>query len=234
MKHILLLLLIFTSTTTFAKTLWSDFSLSYLQGNNYEVGDSKRKVLTFEHTTATSWGDSFLFIDHIRSNNDDVETYGEWAPRIKISDFDHQIVKGIYAAGTIEMNTFASADNFGASFTNYLLGVGTDLNIPGFDFFKMNVYYRANEYGDNNYQTTLVWGLPLGPLYYDGFADITSSTDDSSAGMNITSQLKYDVAPHIGLSSKLYLGVEYTYWINKFGIDDLDENNVNLLVKYHF
>jgi nucleoside-specific outer membrane channel protein Tsx len=98
----------------------------------------------------------------------------------------------------------------------------------------VNFYHRNNDQGDNNYQTTLVWGLPLGPLYYDGFIDYATSNDNKSTSMNFTSQLKYDLAPFLGISSKLYLGLEYVYWQNKFGIDGVDEKNANLLVKYHF
>ena len=187
------------------------------------MGDPKRKILTFEHAAATSWGDSFLFIDHIRSNNDDVQTYGEWSPRLKLKSFDDSVITGIYATGMIEMSTFSSADNIGSSFTNYLAAVGGDIKVPYFDFFKVNFYYRNNEHKPNNYQTTIVWGLPLGPLYYDGFADITSSNDDVEASMNLTSQLKYNIAPHIGLKSKFFVGVEYVYWLNKFSIKDVDE-----------
>lgn len=213
-----------------SEVLWSSFSLSYLQGNNYEVGDNKRKILTFEHAAGTSWGDSFFFVDHIRSNNDDIETYGEWSPRFKLFDVENSIVPAFYLAGTLEMKTANNSDGF----TNYLMGVGTDIKIPHFDFFKVNLYYRNNELGDNNYQSTISWGVPIGPLYYDGFADISTSTDNKSASTNFTSQLKYDVAPHIGLSSKLFVGIEYVYWINKFGIKGIDEKNANLLVKYHF
>ncbi|MFT5852739.1 MAG: hypothetical protein ACI87J_002718, partial [Colwellia sp.] len=51
---------------------------------------------------------------------------------------------------------------------------------------------------------------------------------------NFTSQLKYNLASILDLDTKLYVGVEYAYWVNKFGIDGVDENNINLLVKYHF
>jgi hypothetical protein len=64
--------------------------------------------------------------------------------------------------------------------------------------------------------------------------DYATSTDQSEAQMNLTSQLKYDVAPHLGLDTKFYVGVEYVYWLDKFGIKGVDENNLNLLVKYHF
>lgn len=230
-KIISALILSFTvALPSHAEVLWSTFSLSYLQGNNYEVGDNKRKIVTFEHAAGTSWGDSFLFFDHIRSNNDDIETYGEWSPRLKLTDLENDLLPAVYLAATVEMKTANNSDGF----TNYLMGFGTDIKVPYFDFFKANFYYRNNELGDDNYQTTLSWGVPVGMFYYDGFADISTSNDNKSASTNFTSQLKYDLAPHFNLSSKLYVGIEYVYWINKFGIKGVDEKNANLLVKYHF
>lgn len=234
MKYLSLLLCLLFGGSAHAKTNWSDFSLSLLKGTNYEVGDSDRSVFTFEHVAGTSWGDSFLFVDRLESSNNDTETYAEWQPRLKITDLKNDYVTAIYLAGMVEMDSFSGSNNFGVGFTNYLAGFGSDLKIPGFDYFQVNAYHRNNEFGDNNYQTTLVWGLPLGPLYFDGFIDYASSNDELATSFNMTSQLKYDLAPHFGLTSKLYLGVEYVHWNNKFGIDGLDERNVNLLVKYHF
>lgn len=217
-----------------AKTVWSDFSVSLLKGSDYEVGDNDRKVMTFEYTSGNSWGGQFLFIDRLESSNGDNETYGEWSPKIKISEFDAGFIKNAYLAGTVEMGAFSGASGFTNSFTNYLVGFGTDLNIPNFSYASLSLYHRNNDQGDNGYQATVVWGLPIGPLFYDGFMDLATSTDTNETSMNLTSQLKYDIAPHVGLDSKLYLGIEYVYWQNKFGIDGVDEKNVNLLVKYHF
>lgn len=240
MKKIAALVLVLMTFTTQAKTFWSDFSVTYLNGGNYELGDPDRQVLTFEHVTGTSWGDSFLFFDRLISDNGDLETYGEWSPRIKITDFEKDsFVKSLSVASTIEMGTSFTADSFGGyGFTNYLLGVGTDLNVPGFNYFQVNVYGRNNENEDNNAQVTLVWAVPLGPLLFDGYLDYATSTKnafgDVEAVLGTQMQLKYDVAPHIGLDSKLYVGVEYVIWRDKFGVKGADEDNVNLLVKYHF
>ena len=213
------------ATTVSAKTVWSDFSVTYLNGSNYEVGDSDRQVMTLEHAAGTSWGDSFMFFDHLVSDNDDTETYGEFSPRIRLTKLDNSFLTALYLAPSAEL---------GDGFTNYLFGIGTDLSIPGFNYFKVNAYHRNNEFTDSNYQLTVTWGVPIGPLYYDGFMDWTNSVDNNEASMNLTSQLKYDVAKYVGLDSKLFLGVEYVFWNNKFGIDGVDERNVNLLVKYHF
>jgi len=219
---VILLLLSFDS---FSKTHWSDFSATLLQGSNYEVGDDTRTVFTFEHAAGYSWGDSFLFVDRLHSDNGDKETYAEISPRFTISSYQNDFIKNIYIATTAEV---------GDGFTNYLVGFGTDLKIPHFQFFKVNLYRRNNEFGDNSTQATIAWAVPIGPLVYDGFLDHVPSKNGKSTSTNFTSQLKYNIGSALNLETNLFVGVEYTYWKNKFGIDGIDENNVNLLVKYHF
>ncbi|GAA6170434.1 outer membrane protein OmpK [Colwellia sp. KU-HH00111] len=230
MRLILILILSMMITAPVkAKTLWSDFSVSYLTGNDYEVGDSDREVATFEYASGTTWGDNFLFFDRLESANGDVSTYGEFSPRFKIADLENSVVESLFIASTVEVGPK----------TNYLLGVGTNLNLPIFKYFKVNLYYKNNGEGDANYQTTIAWALPLGPLFYDGFIDYATGVDNTASGdtkaqMNMTSQLKYDLAPLFDMTTKLYVGIEYVFWVNKFGIDGVDEKNANLLVKYHF
>ncbi len=230
----LLLIVLVTSNSVKSETIWSDYSVSYLKGNNYELGDSKRSVLTFEYVTATSWGDSFMFFDRLESDNGDLETYGEWSPRIKLTSFDESFIKNLSLAATIEMGAFAGESGSGSGKTNYLSGVGIDLDLPGVNYFQVNFYHRNNDSIDNNYQTTLVWGVPVMKFYYDGFLDYTTSSDDKASSFNLTSQFKYNIAPHFSLKNKLYIGIEYVYWLNKFGTDDVDEKNANILIKYHF
>ncbi len=231
------LAILFNSVNAFSKTHWSEFRVTLLKGNDYRVGDNKRDVWTFEHAAATSWGDSFLFIDRLNSSDGSSSTYGEFSPRFKLATFDG-FVKAIYFAPSVEM----------ANGNNYLYGIGSNLDVPYFKFFQVNMYLRNNAVGDNSFQTTFAWGLPLGPLFYDGFIDIATGvkqTDQngfetkSSTQMNFTSQLKYDIAPHLDYDNKLFVGIEYVFWNNKFGIKDspefrTDERNVNLLLKVHF
>lgn len=219
---------------TYAKVLFSDFSATYLSGDDYQVGDNKRQVLTLEYFAKTSWGDSFTFVDRLRSDNGDDELYGEFTPRFKLMEFEQNALSSLFIATSIEFGNFSSSNGVGKSLTNYLYGVGSQFKVPYFDFLNVNLFYRNNEHGENNYQTTISWGLPLGPFYYDGFMDYATSTDVKSPSMNLTSQLKYNVGKHLNIDNKVYLGVEYVYWQNKFGIDGVDEKNLNLLIKFHF
>ena len=206
-----------------AKTVWSDYSLSFLKGGNYEVGDPSREVITFEYANGSTWGDTFMFFDRLMSDNGSVETYGEYSSRVKITKLNG-FVKNVYAAGSVEMGPG----------NNYLFGIGTDLKIPYFKFVQLNVFHRSNAFSDDNLQATLVWNIPIGPLSYSGFMDYATAVDDGAASMNLTSQLGYNLGPALKLDNRLLVGVEYVFWNNKFGIDGIDERNANLLIKYHF
>ncbi|MDC2890385.1 hypothetical protein [Psychrosphaera algicola] len=88
MKTILLSLMTFIlfSAPSMAKTKWSDFSLSYLKGSDYELGDNKREVISFEYANGSTWGDTFMFFDRLISDNGDVETYGEYNSRFHVKN----------------------------------------------------------------------------------------------------------------------------------------------------
>lgn len=222
-----------------AELLWQDVSLTYLNGSNYRVDGPDKQVLTFEHVAGTSWGDSFFFFDHLRADNGGRSNYAEWSPRLSLgklssTELKYGIVKDLLFTSTVEMSSLQ---------TNFLYGVATDLTVPGFNYVKLNFYRRNNDGVADNWQLTTTWAFPfsLGKLQflYDGFLDWSSATADQSASMNMTSQLKWALHPLLNMKSKLYVGVEYVYWRNKYGIADspafrTHESNVNLLVKAHF
>ena len=217
-----------------AKTLWFDYSITYLNGSDYEVGDNKRDVATFEYASGTNWGDTFLFFERMASKNDDVTFYGEFSPRVKFSDYSAGAFSNIYFSSTLEANIFSPNSGKSSDFVNVLLGLGTDIKLPGFKFIKLSAYRRNNELSEGNYQMTLSWAIPFNNVTYDGFIDWFSTTDTQRASMNFTSQLKYNLSSHLNLTTPLYIGLEYVFWQNKFGIKGVNERNANLLVKYHF
>jgi nucleoside-specific outer membrane channel protein Tsx len=224
-----------------AETFFYDNSLSVLYGQSYEVGESDQAVVTFEHFSANSWGDIFVFGDRLMStgdeNTDSTSTYIEVSPRFKVSDFDAGFVKNVYIATTWEMSEDAD---------NLLVGLGTDFNVPGFQNLSLNVYQRLNDNYEDNYQTTLVWGVPFeiaGQNFkFDGFWDWATATDEAfnGASSNFTYQLKWDAAQLIGTDKKVYVGIEHSNWTNKYQIEDgsfgldTNENCISALVKVHF
>jgi len=229
--------------TANAETFFYDNSVSVLYGESYEVNDSDQAVVTFEHFSANSWGDIFVFADRLTStsdaNADDTATYIEVSPRFKVSGFDAGIVKNLYVATTWEMSE---------NDDNLLVGLGTDFNVPGFQNLSLNAYQRLNDDGNNNYQTTVVWGVPFNiagqDFKFDGFWDWATATSASegnkAATSNFTYQLKWDAASVLGLEGKkAYVGIEHAIWDNKYQLEhssgfDTKENVVSALVKVHF
>ncbi|GAC21652.1 DUF5020 family protein [Paraglaciecola arctica] len=232
-------LLAVTSSWSSAEVLWQDYSVSYLSGGDYKVDHNDQQILTFEHVAGTSWGDSFMFLDHLRGDDGSRSNYAEFSPRISLCKMEmvcisNGLIKDVLFASTIEMSGGA---------THFLYGVGLDLSIPQFQFVQLNFYRRQNDAVDNNWQMTAAWALPFEmgnqSLVYDGFIDWFNSTDDQSSSMNFTSQLKWNAAKTIGIKSPLYFGIEYVYWQNKYGIGDTtqfatNESNVNFIAKWHF
>jgi nucleoside-specific outer membrane channel protein Tsx len=135
---------------------------------------------------------------------------------------------------------------------SYLIGPGFDLAIPGFDYFQLNFYNRHSEGdrpGDNIWQVTPVWSytIPVGDsdVLIDGFMDWVVDNDVNSKGeyhanLHFNPQVKYDLGKALNLGAKqLYVGVEYDYWKNKYGIEDsqgfkTDQSVTSFLVKVHF
>ncbi len=230
----LLLVSGFTSTGAQAEMVWSTFSLSYLRGDHYQVGDDSRRVLTVEHASKHTWGDNFFFLDNLSSDDGTVKNYFELAPRLSLT----YVTNKQMSVGIIKDLLIASTWESGDGFNNYLYGLGMALAVPGFRYFNINLYQVDNDLWDDDEQITLTWGLPFtlagANFLFDGFLDYSTASDSNAREMNFTSQVKWDLGPLIGATAPFYVGMEYAYWNNKFGIDGVNERNPCLLVKWHF
>ncbi|MNT90139.1 hypothetical protein D3C72_2309820 [compost metagenome] len=60
------------------------------------------------------------------------------------------------------------------------------------------------------------------------------------ANLHLNPQIKYDLGKALnGREKQLYVGAEYSYWKDKYGIEhssnlDTNQNTASLLVKVHF
>jgi len=227
---------------------WQDNSLSYLYGDNYELDPETQHTLTFEHASGWAFGDLYMFADGTyfdgsRDSKDNrASIYGEIAPRLsagKILDKDLSVlfIKDWLLAGCYEFGE--NSDE------NVLVGVGVDLDIPGFDFVQLNLYRRYNDHAKapESYQFTPVWKMtiPVGDtsIVFDGFIDWVFA--DETRNFHFNPQLKLDIGTLVGMDAgKLYAGIEYDYWENKYGVRDgqfgldTDQNTFSGLLKYHF
>ena len=227
---------------------WQDNSLSLLYGNHFKLDPESQTTMTYEHVSGWSAGDLFFFVDGIYFNGDkdfkdhNATYYGELAPRLsagKILDKDLSVwfIQDFLLSGCFE---------FGENSTeNILAGGAVDLKIPGFDFFQLNLYRRFDDWSSdvNAYQLTPVWkvSVPVGKSTFvcDGFIDYVFG--DGTDHVHICPQLKFDIGVLFGMEEqKLFAGVEYDYWKNKYGVRDgdfglkSDQNTFSGLIKYHF
>ncbi|WPP01374.1 outer membrane protein OmpK [Pseudomonas sp. HR96] len=231
---------------------WQSYSLTYLNGQNFKVNPPNQQTVTFEYADSWKYGDNFLFVDNIFYNgkpDSDVGAntlYGEYSPRLSLAkisghDFNFGPIKDVLLAGTYE---FGEGD-----VESWLIGPGLDLKIPGFDYFQLNFYNRhsrGDRPGDNIWQITPVWSytIPVGnsDILIDGYIDWVTQSDSNSRGtyhknVHVNPQVKYDLGKALHMTpQKLYVGFEYDYWKDKYGIEstsdfDTNQNTASLLVK---
>lgn len=230
--------------------LWQTNSLTYLYGDDFDINPARQQTLTIEHASEWSVGDLFFFTDFTdyiserdESNGGD-SYYGEFSPRLSFSKITGKHV----GAGFITDTLIAGTYEFGEGNVNtLLLGPGFDLDIPHFDYFQLNFYRRMprGRKDGNTTQITPTWAvtIPVGnsDILIDGFIDWVIDNDDSyHANFHFNPQVKYDLGKALGYKGqRLYVGIEYSYWKNKYGVKDTpafdtDESVTSLLIKAHF
>ncbi|MEE2733090.1 MAG: outer membrane protein OmpK [Pseudomonadota bacterium] len=227
---------------------WSATNIQYLYGDSYEAIffntgtgqlDSNAvsgSVITVEHVNGWKYGDNFFFVDLVNPDRrgGEIETsfYSEYSPRLSFgkmtgSDLSFGFIKDVLLSATMEV---------GDGFHNYLYGLGLDLNVPGMPVFQINFYARNEANTDTGNQITLVWFKPfaIGSLdfAFEGFLDYAFGLDPSEDNLITAPRLLVDVGKTWGAPGVLQAGVEYQIWRNKYGIDGIDEDVAQAMVKW--
>lgn len=233
-----------TMTSANAKMLFGGTSITGLYGDNFKLtpnkDDNALAVMTLEHSSTHTWGGVFFFVDRIHGDEgangkDFRETYGEIAPKIKLATFDNSFIKQVNLAGQYEFGS----NSGGFSQDNYLIGVGADLNvpIPGMKYASASLYQVFNNNSGSNdandQQITLTYGWEKNDIVVDGYVDYSFNNDDLKDQLHINPQIKYNLQKTLGLDNRLEIGMEYSYWKNKFGTDQT-QSAPSALIKYHF
>lgn len=235
---------------------WQSNSLSYLNGRNYTINPGNQQTLTAEHASGWKYGDTFVFLD-VTAFNGSVDPgaggttyYGEFSPRLSLGKISGRAI----SAGPVKDVLLATTYEFGEGDVEaWLIGPGVDLDVPGFDYVQLNLYRRYPQHGppgNRQWQITPTWAwtVPLGrsDLLVDGFIDwVVDNGSSRHAHLHFNPQVKYDLGKAMGWGAKtVYVGFEYDYWKNKYGIDDddaiarrlfggTDQNTASLLLKVH-
>ena len=214
-------------------------SISYLYGENFVVEPDTQQTLTFEYATAWEYIDLFMFAEKkfYSGSGNGTGRYGEFSPRVKLYDFEQgSLLKKLTLATTFERGKNGVKSN--------LVGFGLDFNSTYFNYLTSNVYHRdAPDTAGHGWQLTSTWSLSTEvaelPILIDGYLDWVFISDESEANFHFNPQIKIDMKKWLGGNHQWYVGFEYDYWHEKYGIDnsenfDTNQNTASLLLKYHF
>lgn len=216
---------------------WNAFNAQLLYGTGFELEREKAETLTLEWINGWAYGDNFAFVD-IRPLRGNSSFYGEWLPRLSFS----KISGKAFSAGPVEDVLLSGALEKGEGFANYLIGGAVDLDVPGFNFIQTNGYLRENpDLPGTTWQVTVVWNATFetGPAHwtFHGFFDWAGSEGESGTSAYekqnflIQPQLLLDVGRLVKRQDQLYVGIEWWYWHNKFGIPGVEESVVQAMIR---
>ncbi len=240
--RVLVLSLLASASATSKAADWSTTNVQLLYGDGYELGDNSMAIMTVEHANGWKYGDNFFFLDVSNPASEGTSHFAEFSPRLSLGklsgkDMSFGIVKDVLAAGTLEMGDAVRA---------YLFGIGLALDLPGFAFADINLYYRESErdwlleQSDAGAQITIDWLLPIQlggqKLAFEGFADYAWGEKGGSAPKadNLVAgpRLLIDIGNWFGAPGTLQAGVEYQIWRSKFGVKGVDEDIPQAMIKW--
>lgn len=230
---------------------WSNTELQYLHGSNYQEPanpqDVSQSIITFTHAHGWAYGRNFLFMDVLFTDGGQTpqtNLYGEAYSTFSLSKItgtglSFGIIKdlGITAGVNLGENMDAAHSGFRA----WLYGVTLDFDLPGFDYFNVDfLRQRVTETVDvgTSWQITPVWKFPFqiaGTKWsFEGFADFIGQNHYVARQALAQPQLRLDVGDLFGHGEHLYLGIEYQYWHNKYGIKGLHDTVPQALLLWRF
>ncbi|NOQ81080.1 MAG: hypothetical protein GQ548_00970 [Methylophaga sp.] len=220
---------------------WTSNNIQVLHGNHFKLGDKSRTLLTFEHADGWRYGENFFFVELIDREDTSTEVYGEFYPRLSWSKITGQtpslpLFKDFSLVAGINAGNLPKADPYKA----YLFGAGISFNIPHMDFLTVDIQaFKAENVHTTGVQITPVWSMPfdIGSLHFlfKGYAEWQSDKATGGSSSLLTQpQLLLDVGQLFGQNNKIYAGIEYHYWHNKFGIKGLTEKVPQAMMMINF
>jgi nucleoside-specific outer membrane channel protein Tsx len=216
---------------------WHSTNIQLLRGMSYELGDDERTLLSFEHANGFKYGDFYVFWDQTWPDTGKADYYIEPTLRLSLSkmtgkDFSYGVIKDVLLSGQLEKPQDRDLRT--------LTGMAVDFNVPGFKFFKTNLFLRDNpELSGTTYQATIAWNRPFNVGRYkflaEGFADLAGSEGSAEAYQLYAPRFLMDIGHATNIAdNKLWLGTEWQYWHNKFGVDGVTESVPQIQLKYVF
>jgi nucleoside-specific outer membrane channel protein Tsx len=231
---------------------WSSTEIQYLHGDGYQMpknsSDISRSIITLSHADGWALGRNFFFMDTLISDKGEpsqVNIYGELYSYLSFSkmtgtNLSYGFFKDLNVTGGVNIGENLDANYSGTRVILY--GATVDFNLPGFklltvDFLRHDILDPVSI--GSSWQITPVWNFPftLAGTHWslEGFIDFIGKKGPTYVD-NILAQpqIRLDVGDFWGFSKKIYVGIEYQYWHNKYGVKGLDESLPQALLLWKF
>lgn len=220
---------------------WADSELQLLRGTAFAEpgagGDVGKSIATLSHASGHDWGRLFGFLDYSRfdaAGGGEEDFYGELYASFGRAE---PLAAGPLRDVKLTLGANYGENTGGANPRVLLPGLTFDLALPGFAYFNVDVLAyvdrgrfngAATACNGESWQITPAWKYPfrVGALAMslEGFADWIGAHGACAGQFLSQPQLRLDLGALAGAPERLYLGVEYQYWRNKYGIKGLDEH----------
>lgn len=214
---------------------WSSTEIQLLHGSSFELGDPSRDIITFNHVSGWRLGSNFFFFDVTQPFANGTEVYGEWYPRLSLG----RLLDREPGQGMVKDLSLTLAINAGDDFRAYLAGTTVHFDVPGFAFFDLDIMaYDDRAVDGTTFIVTPAWErhFTLGQVsgQFRGFIDWIGAEGDRSEQLLAQPQLLVNVASLWGQKGRLWVGIEYQFWHNKYGLEDVDESFAQMMVMWQF
>lgn len=220
---------------------WTSNNIQFLSGSGFELGSSHHNTITLEHADGWKFGENFLFMDFTQRDDIGLEVYGEWYPRLSLKKLlNKDLSLGVFKDLSIVSGINAGSEPSSDPFIAYLLGAGISFDIPYAEFVQLDIMaFKSDDVNSTGMQITPVWSIPfsIGGLNFKfrGFLDWVSASATGGEDYILTQpQLLLDAGDLLGHKNKVYAGIEYWYWHNKFGIKGVTEQSIQATLLYSF
>ncbi len=231
---------------------WSSTEIQYLHGQGYRMpGNSQdigQSIITVSHADGWALGRNFYFMDTLITDNgqpSQTSVYGEAYSYFSVNklirqDLSWGVFKDLNAS--IGVNAGENLDSPKSGTRIILYGFTIDFKVPGFKLLSLDILQHnvldPIEQGPS-WQFTPVWKLPFtiagSHWSFEGFCDFIGSKNYGYVS-NILAQpqIRLDVGDLFGETGRVFLGIEYQYWHNKFGIKGFEESLPQALLVWKF
>ncbi len=214
---------------------WSSTNVQLLTGSGYELGEENREILTFQHANGWKYGSNFFFFDITQPFDDGTDVYGEWYTWLS----EEKIFGKNINLAIIDDISLGLSINTGANFRAYLAGLTLHFNFPNCSFFTIDVmFYDDQKESEGTYIITPAWDSQFNlsniKLRFSGYVDFIGAEGKRENQILTQPQILIDAGHFWNTADKLFIGIEYQYWKNKFGIRAIDESLPQAVLIWEF